>query len=165
MSIDHWVPVVSSLYPGMIKNFQWDVAPLPKNPRTGLRITSSSNWATAIFAKTKYPEEAYKIWHWMNSDEGMYARSLGMAGPMMPSGPADKWPMLTKALQEMKTPANAKVFLDALAYSRSDIVPRANAQEIFGAMNPLLEELWLGRKTAAEVAPLIKAAVDPLMKK
>lgn len=164
MSIDAWVPAVAFFYPG-IKDFQWDVAPLPKHPRTGLRVSAQGNWAIAAFAQTKHPEETYLVWRWMTSDPGMHARSMGYTGsPLLPAGPPDQWPMLTKAVQEVTAPANVKVFLDALAYTRSTIIPLGTEREIYDVMDPYLDELWLGKKSAAEVAPLIKAAVEPLLK-
>lgn len=160
-----WVPDVAFFFP-RIKDFQWDIAPMPKHPRTGLRSSAQGGGPIAVFAKTKYPEEAYRVWRWMVSDEGLYARSVGLTGsPTLPAGPPDKWPMLTKAFQQLKTPSNAKVFLDALAYTRSMNMPLENEREIYDAMDPILDELWLGKKSAAEVAPLIKKAVDPLLKK
>ncbi len=84
---------------------------------------------------------------------------------MLANGPSEQWPMLTEAFQNPMTPANGKIFEDALAYTRSANIPRANEAEIFGAMDPILDDLWLCKKTAAEVAPLIKAAVDPLLNK
>ena len=165
MYVTRWIPDVAFFFAG-IKDFKWDVAMKPKNPKTGKRSSGYAGGCTAVFKNTKNPEEAYLVWKWLNSDEGVYNRSVANTGtPMLPGGPADKWPKLTAAFNDVKIPANAKAFIDMLPFTRLTELPVATRNEVYAAMDPILDDLWLGKKTAAEVGPLIKQAVDPLLKK
>ena len=159
-----WVPDVVNFF-ARAKDLNYDVAPLPMNPVTGVRIGGGGGACNAVFAATKHPEEAYLVWKWMTTDEGIYARSAGLTGvPMVPNAEnPDDWPMLTGAMRELDRPEHATVFLDALAYTRIRELPIANELEFYAAIDPYLDELWLGTKTAAEVAPLIKEAGDAVL--
>ena len=164
MYTTRWIPDVAFFFPPI--KFNWDVAVLPKNPKTGNRVAGFGGGCIGVFKATKHPEEAYLVWKWMTGDDGVYARSVSNTGtPMMPGGPADKWPKLAAAFKQVKTPANAKAFIDMLPFTRLTELPVVTRNEVYATMDPILDDLWLGNKTAAEVAPLVKAAVDPLLKK
>ena len=159
-----WVPDAAFFFARQA-DLNYDVAPLPMNPETMVRMGGSGGGCNAVFAATEHPEEAYLVWKWMTTDEGSYARSVGLTGtPLVPNAkdPAD-WPMLAGAFVDLERPANAKVFLDALAYTRITELPIPNAREFYAAIDPFLDELWLGTMTAAEVAPLIKEAGDAVL--
>lgn len=159
-----WIPDTVFFFAGI--EFKWDVTLMPKNPKTGIRPSGFGSGCNGVFKATKHPEEAYLVWKWLNSDEGGYARSVENSGtPIIPGGPADKWPKLTAAFTQVKSPANAKAFIDMLSFTKLTNLPLGNADEITSAIDPILDELWLGDKSAAEVVPLIKSAVDPLLKK
>jgi multiple sugar transport system substrate-binding protein len=163
MYIANWVPDVSLFFPA-ISTFTYDVVLTPKNPTTGLRPSGKSPSCIGVFASTEHPEEAYLAWKWLTSDEGNYYRSVGNTGtPLLPGGPADQWPMLSNAFTEVTTPMNANAFIQMIDLTSITAIPRENQSEIYDTIDPILDELWLGTKTAAEVAPLIKAAVDPLL--
>ena len=158
-----WMPDVAFLFQKM--GFNWDVAMMPLHPETGERAAQRGAAAVVGFAATEHPEETYLLWKWMTGDEGIHARTMGSTGtPMMPNGPADKWPMLTEAFLQVETPANSHVYVDMLPLTGFFELPLPNRSEIYTALNPLIEPLWLGEKTAAEVLPLIKAGLDPLLK-
>ena len=141
------------------------VAPMPKHPRTGLRGSTDASWAIVAFAGAEHPEEAYRALKWMVTDEGLYGRSVGLTGvPLVPPGPADKWPKMAAAFETLEKPAGAKFFLDAVEYTTLQAIPIAKEGEFFAAIEPYLDDLWLGNKTAAEVAPLIQEACAGLLK-
>ncbi|MFH1928840.1 MAG: extracellular solute-binding protein [Chloroflexota bacterium] len=164
MYTTRWIPDVAFFF-GRQEDLNYDVAPLPVHSQTGLRIAGSGGILNAVFAATKHPEEAYLVWKWMTTDEGVYARSVGLTGiPMIPNAKnPDDWPMLAGAFRELERPEHAEIFLDALAYTRSTGLPIPNAREFYNAIDPYLDELWLGTMTAAEAAPLIKEAGDAVL--
>jgi multiple sugar transport system substrate-binding protein len=158
-----WLPDTIFFFAGIPIN--WDVAMFPKNPDTGLRAASKGGGCIGVFAATPHPEEAYLWWRWITSDEGVYARSVGSNGiPALPGGPASSWPLLTAAFDTVKTPANAKAFIEMQPYTRFSDLPIDNAAEVYAAISPFMDEFWLGTKSIDELAPEIKAAVDPLLK-
>ncbi|MBE0684646.1 MAG: sugar ABC transporter substrate-binding protein [Anaerolineaceae bacterium] len=146
--------------------FNWDVVMMPKNPETGLRAASKGGGCIGAFAATEHPEETYLLWKYLTSDEGVYNRSVGSNGiPALAGGPEATWPLLTEAFTKVDQPANAIAFVEMQPFTRFHEIPLANAGEIYSAINPFLDELWLGLKTIDELAPQIKEAVDPLLKK
>jgi len=144
--------------------FNWDVVMMPKNPDTGLRVASKGGGCIGGFAGAGHPYETYLLWKYLTSDEGVYNRSVGSNGvPALPGGPAETWPLLTEAFSQVTRPPNAIAFIEMQPYTRFHEIPLENAAEIYAAMTPYLDELWLGIKTIDEIAPDIKAAVDPLL--
>ncbi len=144
--------------------FNWDVVMMPKNPDTGLRVASKGGGCIGGFAGAEHPYETYLLWKYLTSDEGVYNRSVGASGvPALPGGPAETWPLLTEAFGMVTKPANAIAFMEMQPFTRFHELPLENAPEVYAAMTPFLDELWLGLKTIDEIAPQIKAAVDPLL--
>jgi len=156
---------VAIFIPTVAPDLNYDVAPFPMHPETGLRGSGTGGPVYCVFAATEHPEEAYRVWRFMASDEGGYARSVGMGGiPLLPNAKnPDDWPMLMGALREVEVPEHILVHLDALAYTRYVDIPLANADEVSAAMDEYLDEVWLGTMTAAEAAPLMKEAVDAVL--
>jgi len=157
-----WLPDTTFFFADL--PFPWDVVMMPKNPETGVRVASKGGGCIGGFAAAGHPYETYLLWKYLTSDEGVYNRSVGSNGvPALPGGPAATWPLLTNAFTQVAVPANAKAFIEMQPYTRFHEIPLANAAEIYAAMTPYLDELWLGIKTIDEIAPEIKAAVDPLL--
>ncbi len=157
-----WIPDTVFFFADL--PFNWDVVMMPMNPDTGLRAAGQGGGCVGVFAATEHPEEAYQVWKWMTSDEGVYARSVGSSGvPMLPAGSSESHPLLSEAFNSVAVPSNARAFVDMLPFTRYSDLPIANSAEVTAAISPFLDELWLGTKTIDEVAPLIKAAVDPLL--
>ena len=154
---------VSIQIPNVAPDLNYDVAQFPMHPETGLRGSEAGGQAFAIFAATEHPEEAYLVWKFLATDEGTLARSAGGA-PLVPNAKnLDDWPLTTGAWSEVETPEHIEVFLDALAYTRIVDLPIPNAREFYNAIDPYLDELWLGTMTAAEAAPLMKEAGDAVL--
>jgi len=157
-----WLPDTIFFFAGIPIN--WDVVMMPKNPDTGLRVASKGGGCIGGFAGAGHPYETYLLWKYLTSDEGVYNRSVGSSGiPALPGGPADTWPLLTEAFSKVTMPPNAIAFLEMQPYTRFHELPLENAAEVYAAMTPFLDELWLGIKTIDEIAPEIKAAADPLL--
>lgn len=157
-----WIPDTAFFFAGI--PFNWDVVMLPKHPVTGLRAASKGGGCIGGFAATEHPYETYLLWKFLTSDEGVYARSVGSSGiPAMPGGPAETWPLLTASFSDVSVPANAVAFIDMVPFTRFHEIPLENAAEIYATMGPFFDELWLGMKSVVEVAPEIKAAVEPLL--
>ena len=103
-----------------ITSFRWDVVPVP--------YTEKKNQASMIYytawsmsAKTKHEDESFKLVKFLCGGEGAIEQSrLGLAIPPLKSVAYSKDFLEPPGLPKM----NAKLFLDAIAYSRIQQIPR-----------------------------------------
>lgn len=86
------------------KGLNWDVAPMPKGPKSNASIIHGL--ANVVYAKTKHPAEAWEFEKFLSSEEGN--RIQAEAGSVIPAyeGMADVW---TKTMPDR----NLQIFLDA----------------------------------------------------
>lgn len=103
-----------------IDNFKWDIVPVPYKEK---KFQASQLYYTAwsMAATTKHPEEAFKLMKFFCVGDGVRQQSrLGLSIPPLKSmANSDDFLRPT----ELK-PNNAKVFLDAIQYSRLAQTPR-----------------------------------------
>ncbi|MEU0569702.1 sugar ABC transporter substrate-binding protein [Nonomuraea sp. NPDC005983] len=86
------------------KGLNWDVAPMPKGPKSNASIIHGL--ANVIYAKTKHPQEAWEFEKFLSSEEGN--RIQAESGAVIPAyeGLADAW---AKSMPGK----NLQIFLDA----------------------------------------------------
>ncbi|MDI6619157.1 MAG: sugar ABC transporter substrate-binding protein [Clostridiales bacterium] len=129
----------------------FDVGVLPKIKRC---TTTLYGEVEAMFQGTKHSEEAFKLLKWMTNPEGVL--DLDSSGLWMPSRKAyytdpeliNKWVI---------KPGHSDGFKDAVMnQALNDSEPDVgyylkNDNEIMNIMNSALDQLWMGKKTAAQV--------------
>ncbi|MCL6590919.1 MAG: sugar ABC transporter substrate-binding protein [Firmicutes bacterium] len=137
--------------------FKWDVAMLPKGPAG--RYSAFNGLAHNIFAKTKYPEQAWKLAKWMDSYESQ--RIVSEQGVVFPAIP--KLMPVYLAATKAKGPEHVKYFVDETA--KSGFWPmHVNWGQISDTITRELDLVFSGSQTAKEAVKNIKMQVDPLLK-
>ncbi len=130
-----------------IKNFRWDVVPLPHQKRD---VSSIATVAWTMSATTKHPKEAFELMKYLCGPEGQIKASrLGLAIPSLKSVAE------SDAFVDGQDPKHTSLFLDAIAHSRL----AQNPQE--REFNQYLEQesgkaLQLGQESTAQMAANVK---------
>ena len=136
-----------------ITTFEWDVAHLPYKKE---RATTLGAPCFCISAKTKHPEEAFKLLSYIVGEGQRFNMSLGN------SIPTRKDPALLE-LNLVPPPENGVVFIDAVEYGHK--VPYNPVwSEMDGIMTKALDLVWLGRKSVQDAMNEIKPQIDRLLK-
>lgn len=91
--------------------FKWGIAPLPKSPNTGKRVSVIHGIGNVVSAKTKHPDEAWQFVSFMASPQGQ--QILADTGTQIPTlqGLAKNW-------QDAHKDQPTQIFLDATGYSK-----------------------------------------------
>lgn len=94
-----------------LKNFKWDIAPVPKGARNYSRLAVGGN---CISAATKHPREAWEFVKFFSGREGSLI--CGTSGNCVP---ALKETAYSEAFL-FPPPENARLFVDSIEYAESD---------------------------------------------
>lgn len=133
-----------------VKDFEWDIAPPLRKTKDATPIGHADGDPTAIFAKTKYPDEAYA-----------FAKHL--AGPVTQEILA-KNKLLTPTLKAAAAseeylsppPKHLHVFPDVLAGAYRTSFYHGNGLETSRQLDNFAEELVLGSKSPGDAAAVAK---------
>lgn len=145
------------VFPNEIKDFTYDVAPIPKGPKA--RATFIGGAAYAILARSRHKEEAWEFLKFMTGKE--YQRSAALRSQIVPSriSVAESGAYLTLDAP----PKNRKVFLDMIAYGR--VKPGvACGPEMDQIITSELDLVRLGKKSAKEACEKLAPVIDELLR-
>ncbi len=130
----------------------FDIGVLPKLKKS---ITVGLSGATVLFKDSKHPDEAWMLFKWMSNPEG--AIELYTSGLWMPT--MTKWytdPELVKLWVDANPAAHPPGFKDAMMNQlMKNGVPQSqyylkNYAKLVPIVTSAWDEIWLGKKTAAE---------------
>jgi len=143
-----------------IKAFGWNVIATPNGPSNkGDRRVFGGGSGWFIYRTTKYPDQTWKLFSAMESKESsLLLAAQGFAPARLSTAQSDVW------LDPKLPPASKKVVTDGPKY----IIPFPKAttwNEWVNAVNKELDLLWLNKISAKDMAPKLKAATDPIVKK
>ncbi|HIQ06199.1 MAG TPA: sugar ABC transporter substrate-binding protein [Anaerolineae bacterium] len=144
-----------------IKDFEWDIAPIPKSPRTGQRATVVDTVSWSIAKGTKYPDAAWELLKFFAGEAGQVRTAQsGMATPSM-----IKYARSEAFLDPTKPPAHREVLI---SYTEDEVnyypvIPRMG--ELWDAWNQELSEMWLGQKSVEDSVKAFCERVSPVLPK
>jgi len=151
MVICNWFPHVALMYKPNIKKFDWDIALIPKSPRTGKRVTLAGGGGFVVSSQTKHPYQAYQVAKAMSSEEynvAIWKKFPAQVG--IPPGPTEYWPELTEIfLSQPAPPKNLQVAIDSWKYATSGKSHPMNTQ-IDSQAGAELDPFFNGKITAKE---------------
>ncbi|HUX85638.1 MAG TPA: sugar ABC transporter substrate-binding protein [Chloroflexota bacterium] len=143
-----------------IKNFKWDTAPLPMGPdNVGPRHNMGGGSCWALAAHGKHLDEAWELSKFVSGKATQTALAKADYAP--------------SRVSVMESPA----WLDPSQPPKSQEVMSKGGDYIIGnpqvlvwgqfqtALDKLLDDVWLGKQTAQEIAPQLKKTADDLMAK
>lgn len=138
-----------------IKDFKWDIAPLPKGMRWG-DVTGGSG--PAIYKFSKHPKEAWEV---AKALAGVEAQSLfAEAGYIVPT-------MKTvfnsqKFLTSDSLPRNKDCFLEVQEYAKIPVLTD-KYMEIDNIIQKQLDLVWLGEQTAKEAMDKVVPEINKIL--
>lgn len=141
-------------YRARIKDFGWDVAPLPKGK---IRATSAPNLYYGISTQTKHPEEAWRFLKFLVGPEGQkIIAENSMALPTVTD------PGVNKLFLEGHPPEHVNVFIDSMEYASHHFETMGEKFiDIIPVLQPAVELVLNGEITAEramkDLAPRINA--------
>lgn len=145
------------IYKKEIKDFKYDVAPIPKGPKARVSIICGA--AYAVLKRSQHKEEAWELVKWMTGKE--YQRSAAMRSQIIPS---------RKSVAESGAylglnadPNNRKAFLYMIQFGKS-VPPVSCAPEMTQIIQSELDLVRLGRESARDGCEKVKPTVDQLLR-
>ena len=149
-----WTPYVTD-----IKDFEWDVVPVPIGP-TGKRIGYGGSNQFASWKGVKSPDAAWALLSWIASPE-MTLKYWSTKGV-----PSVKDAALSPDFQKIAalTPKMAKLAGESGSYIQSND-PTIRKGEWFAALSAELDPVWEGKLTPGEGLKNGQAKVDAIMKR
>lgn len=144
------------IFPANIKDFEYDVAPLPRGPRS--RATFIGGAAYGILSRSQHKEASWKLVKWMTGKE--YQRSRALESQIIPSRIS-----VAKEtyLSLKKPPLHRKAFVDMIAYGRA--TPYVSCSpEMNEIIQSRLELVLLGKKSAKSACEEVTPIVDELLR-
>lgn len=137
-------------YAETIQAFDWDVTLLPLASPGAPRIATMITGSYVIPKKAKYPDEAWKLIEFLLSPEvrkGDVART-GEVPAQIPVANSAEF------LSNPLPPADRTMWIRGLESARFFIEPvTVLGMELNREINQALDQVWIGKKTAAEVMP------------
>lgn len=145
------------IYKKEIKNFKYDVAPIPKGPKSRASIICGA--AYAVLARSHHKEEAWELVKWMTGKE--YQRAAAIRSQIIPSR---KSVAESGAYLHLKAdPKNRKVFLDMIQYGRS--VPAVScAPEMTQIIQSEFDLVRLGDESAEDACNKVTPKINQLLR-
>ena len=140
------------------------VGVLPKMKRS---TTTLFGELVVMMSGTKHPNEAWKLEKWMTG--GVGTKDLMSSGLWMPAT-KDMYTKPELIESWVVEPAHPEGYKDAIMTpAMSDSVPDVgyylkNSVKILSIITPALDQVWLGKKTAAEVLKEVEPKVTPELK-
>ncbi|MBD2867405.1 ABC transporter substrate-binding protein [Paenibacillus arenilitoris] len=145
------VPVFRNL------KFDWDVAPIPAN---GAWSGWSASTGYSVYAKTKYPDQAFKFAAYLAGEEANRIRSeQGLTMPVYKSM-ANSDVFLTPGTK----PENAQVFLKAVETEQAGPWTYVPNNKWWDIINQNLGQMWEGKTTAKDLMEKIKPDVEKALR-
>jgi multiple sugar transport system substrate-binding protein len=147
-----WTPYVTD-----IKDFEWDVVPVPIGP-TGQRIAYGGSNQFASWKGLKSPDAAWALLSWIASPE-MTLKYWSTKGV-----PSVKAAALSPDFQKIAqlTPKMAKLAGESGAYIQSND-PTIRKGEWFAALSAELDPVWEGKVAPADGLKSAQAKVEAIM--
>jgi len=143
-----------------IKDFEWDIAPIPKSPRTGKHGTVVDTVSWSIAKATKYPDAAWELVKFFVGEKGQVRTAeSGMATPSM-----IKYAR-SDAFLKSTPPEHRSVLID---YAEDEIhyypvIPKMG--EMWDAWSKELSEMWLGQKSVEDSVKAFCERIEPVLPK
>lgn len=145
------------IYKNEIRDFEYDVAPLPAGPAG--RATFFGGAAYAVLSRSKHKEEAWELVKWMTGKE--YQESAAIRSQIIPSRISVAEGAAYLKLD--KPPKNRKAFLDMIKYGRR--IPAVScAPEMYSIILSELDKVKLGQESAKDACENVTPKVDQLLR-
>jgi len=144
-----------------IKDFEWDIAPIPKSPTSGKRGTVVDTVSWSVAKDTKYADAAWELVKFFTGEAGQVRMAKG--GTATPS--MIKYARSKDFLDPTQPPAHRSVLID---YTEDEIHYYPVITEmgkLWDAWNQELSEMWLGQKSVDDSVKAFCDRIGPALPK
>jgi len=144
------------------KDVDWDVAPFPAwEGKLRERVNLCSGGGFTVSATTQHSEEAFKFLAFLTGKESaaVWASLLGWVPTRKSIARSSDF------LVPNQPPANLKFVLKEASRIRAIPSTPKWSETVYNILNPSLDDLWLGEKSAQELLPDIARRINELLKK
>jgi len=135
--------------------FDWDFAPMPANPDTGIRNVQMGSNAWSILSTSQHSEEAWQVVKFLMGEGGQ-------RGMMKNGVPGLKAVVESAEYRELHQPQNIEVLWSDFANHGHDYYPTPDTDEWWSAVGQELSVIWSGEATVQEATERACAAVDEI---
>jgi multiple sugar transport system substrate-binding protein len=135
--------------------FDWDFAPMPAHPDTGIRSVQMGSNAWSILSNSAHVEEAWELVKFLMGEGGQ-------KGMMANGVPGLSSVVESEEYREMHAPQNIDVLINDFANYGHDYYPTPDTSEWWAAVDQELSAIWSGEATVEEATQRACEAVDEI---
>jgi multiple sugar transport system substrate-binding protein len=135
--------------------FDWDFAPMPVHPDTGIRSVQMGSNAWSILSTSQHQEEAWQVVKFLMGEGGQ-------RGMMANGVPGLTSVVESEEYRALHEPQNIDVVWNDFANYGHDYYPTPDTDEWWSAVDQELSAIWSGEATVAEATERACAAVDEI---
>ena len=133
--------------------FEWDFAPMPKHPTTGIKSVAVGSNTWSILANTRNREESWKFVEFMMGVDGQtWMMKYGVPGITSV--------VESQAYKDLHAPQNIQVVIDDIACCAHDYYPTADCDEWWTICDQEWSPIWSGELTVEEALTNACVAMD-----
>jgi multiple sugar transport system substrate-binding protein len=135
--------------------FDWDFAPMPKNPTTGKKSVQLGSNTWSILANTRNREESWQFVKFMMGVDGQtWMMKFGI--------PGIKSVVESQAYKDLHAPQNIMTVVNDFSCCGHDYYPTADCGEWWGALSQEWGGIWSGEVPVKEALTNICTALDAI---
>ncbi len=137
-----------------VKNFEWDVAPLPS--KNGKKASMLFTVSYSIAKTTKRPQDAWKLVKFLVGETGQInTAQSALAIPTMKKYAVSDYFMKTEGLPSI----NAKVYLDQIGYAR--VIPaNPDSRKVYDIITTTLDKFYMSQLSSLEAVIQMQKDID-----
>ncbi len=143
-----------------VKSLHWDVNFIPRNPRTGLRITGFGGTGFCMWAGSKNKNKVWDVLRFLMSKESMEYKAKSPGNAEMPAARAVAYsPIIIKP----DTPYHEEYFVKSIEFAQPE--PQVdNSLYMTGIVNQEMEKMFSINQSADVTAANMARRVDAFLK-
>ncbi len=149
-------PEVALRYRARIKDFEWDIAPLPVATKTKVKANWGHGGGLSLGATSKQPDAAWKFLNYYMSADNL-TEMVGKSARGIPGRPS----IPKSLLRPDQPPKNMQLFLDAVAWGRCSTW--SNFDELLKVVGVADSEMQDGKRPVADVMKEIAPKINDLL--
>lgn len=138
--------------------FDWDFAPMPAHPDTGIRSVQMGSNAWSVLSTSQNPDAAWEVVKFLMGEGGQIG--------MMKNGvPGLTSVVESEEYQALHEPQNIEVLWSDFAEYGHDYYPTPDTDEWWSVVGQELSPIWSGEASVAEATERACAAIDEIFER
>lgn len=135
--------------------FDWDFAPMPAHPDTGIRNVQMGSNAWSILSTSRHPDQAWEVVKFLMGEGGQ-------RGMMKNGVPGLTSVVESEEYRALHEPQNVEVLWQDFANHGHDYYPTPDTDEWWSAVAQEMSAVWSGEATVEEATDRACAAIEDI---